>query len=181
MKGLALLVLYIAFMSIACADSSFGMCNFGKQTVSEVVCDGPALLKGTTVSGDVKVAGAMRASNVTMRALKIAGSTELDNATVNGTVDVTGKFQANGVDFKQALNLTTDQVLLDNSTVQGSVTITSSSTKPYLKLQCNSTVTGSVTFNGMAGVAQVTEDSIIQGKIINGTMEFVQKQCPNKQ
>lgn len=168
---------FIFMISAAHAYTGFGICNFGKETVSAVVCYGPAVLKDTTVTGDVKVAGPLRAANVTMGAMSITGTADIQDSTVGGLADVIGSLNANRVTFKKSLTVTSNSVVLSHTTVNGEVTISSKSSKPYLKMQCGSTITGALTFDGAEGVVQITDDSIIQGKIINGTIEFVKKSC----
>jgi len=159
------------------AYTGFGICNYGKEIVPAVICYGPAVLKGTTVVGGMKVAGPLKAINVMSGPIAVTGSADLQNSKIKGPATITGSLKATGVSFQQGLVITTDDILLTHSTVIGSVTVNSQTKKPYLKMECGSTISGSVTFGGMAGVIQITDDSIVQGKVINGSMEFVKKKC----
>ena len=171
----AIIAMLIA--STASAYTGFGICNFGKENVSSIICYGPAVLKETTVSGDVKVTGPFKAFHVTMGAMDITGAAEIENSTVKGTTAVRGYLAATKVDFQHGLTVTGNNVVLIGSTVEGPITITAQPDKPYLKIQCGSNVVGDVTFVGSAGVIQITDDSGLKGKIKNGQMEFVKQTC----
>jgi hypothetical protein len=179
MKGLLSCSAMIAVLMTAEASAytGFGICNFGKETVSSVICYGPAVLKDTIVSGDVKVTGPLKAFNVTIGSMDITGTADIQNSTVKGPTIVTGYLTATKVDFQKGLTVTGNEVLLSGSTVKGPITITSQPDKPYLKVQCGASITGDVTFVGTEGVIQITDDSGLAGKIKNGQMEFVKKSC----
>lgn len=159
------------------AYTGFGICNFGKEKVDNVVCYGPTVLKETQITGDVKVAGPLRASNVTMSGLDIKGMVKLQHSMVKGNADIAGYLEANDVTFEQGIHAMTREIMLNNSLVKGPVVIESKDEKPYLKMQCGTRITNTVTFVGQPGIIQITDDSIVQGKIANGTMEFVKVKC----
>lgn len=163
-------------ISTANAYTGFGICNFGDETVSAVICEGPSVLKGTTVLGDLRVTGPLTAEKVSAQSLTITGSVDVQNSKVTGNVNVTGNFRANGVEFRKGLNLTSDSVLLHKVKVKGSVAIHSSSNTPYLTMECTS-IRGDVTFTGKAGILKITDDSVVQGKVINGSMIFLKSKC----
>lgn len=157
------------------AYKGFDICNFGVETVPAIVCYGPAVLKGTTVAGDLKVTGPLTAEKVTVGALSITGATDLIDTKVTGTVEITGNLTATNVEFSQGLTLTADKVLLHKVKVRGPVNITSSSS-PNLTMECTS-IRGDVTFNGKAGIVQITDDSVVTGKVNNGSMIFLRSKC----
>ena len=163
--------------SAAYAYTGLGVCNYGKEVVPSVICYGTSVMKQTTVNGDIKVTGTLRAEGITVRNMIIQGDVELINSAVTGTVNAAGHFQADQVEFKKGVAVTGDNIILNNTKVNGLVTITSSLSTPYLQVQCGSVVTGSVLFDGKAGVVQITGDSLVQGKIVNGSMEFVKRKC----
>lgn len=153
----------------------FDICNFGVETVPSVVCYGPAVLKGTTVAGDLKVTGPLTAEKVTVGSLNITGATDLIDTTVSGTVQVTGNLTATNVVFSKGLTLNSDKIVLHKVKVRGAVNITSSSS-PNLTMECTS-IRGDVTFNGKAGIVQITDDSVVTGKVNNGSMIFIKSKC----
>jgi hypothetical protein len=167
-------------MNTAYAYKVFGICNYGKGIVANVICYEPTVLVETTVKGDIKIAGSLTAKKIKANAVTVAGSVDLEDSQIGGLVDVTGTFISKGVDFKKGLNITSSSIELINTIVRGSIIITSENAKPYLKLSCQTTVTGSVLFQGKAGVIEVSEDSIVQAKVINGSMEFVKVKCDKK-
>ncbi len=177
MKGLLTGFGILLMTSAAYAYTGLGECNYGKEVVPAVICYGPAVMKQTTVNGDIKVTGTLRAENITVHNMVIQGDVVLLNSAVTGTVNATGHVQADQVEFKKGVAIVGDNIILNNSKVNGLITITSSLNTPYLQLQCGSVVTGSVLFDGKAGVIQITGDSLVQGKIVNGSMEFVKRKC----
>jgi len=178
MKGLlGIAVVAMCVTSSAGAYTGFGVCNFGKQTVSDVICYGPVILKDTTISGDMKVAGSVKAAGVTIGSMTVAGSVTMESSRVNGVVNIVGSLNTNGVEFVKDLMITSSMVTLTNTKLDGSIKITSEQVKPTLVMQCGTVITGNVTFDSKAGLVQMTDDSSVQGKIVNGTQEFLQKKC----
>ena len=167
----------LSVSSIGYANQEFGACNFIKEKVSSVICYGPTILNETIVTGDVKVAGTLKASKVLIGSMTINGSADIQNARVSGLVNVKGYMHASFVNFENDLRITTTKLDFDHTSVKGSVTISSDKIKPYFKIECGSDITGSVTFEGVPGVVQMTDDSAIHGKINNGEIEFVKTKC----
>lgn len=172
-----ILGIFILLLSSAYAYTGFGVCNFGKETVDSVICYGPTVMKQTTVQGNIKVTGSLQAENIAVREVLIEGSAHLLESQVSGAVKVAGPLHADRVEFKKGIAIESNDIILNKTKVNGLVVITSSQKNPYLQLQCGSVITGSVLFDGKAGVVQVTGDSIVQGKVINGSMEFVKRDC----
>ncbi len=178
MKAVICLVITCLFgFTNAYAYTGFDICNFGNEKVDTIICYGPAVLKDTTIAGDVKVAGPLKANNISAGAMHIAGSATVQQSKVLGPADISGPLYAEKVTFEKGLNVSANSVTLHGTRVKGSMVITSQATKPYLKMECGSIITGGVTFDGMEGVIQVTDDSMVQGKIVNGTLEFIRKKC----
>jgi len=174
----ALLCCLLGLMNgYAYAYTGFDICNYGNEKVAVVICYGPAVLKDTTVEGDLKVAGPLKASNISAGAMHVAGSANMLGSKVTGPAEVSGPLYAEKVTFEKDLNVSANTVTLHATMVKGSMVISSQATKPYLKMECGSVISGTVTFDGMEGIVQVTDDSMVQGKIINGTMEFIRKKC----
>lgn len=161
----------------AYAEAGFGICDFGKVTLPSIICNGPGFLKETTVKGDIKITGSVEAHNITASSIIVNGSVTIYDSKVGGVMEVVGNLNSTNVAYKQGLVITGEHVLLNHSTVAGEVNIESSTKKPQLKMICGSIVAGSVTFVGLEGVVQVTGDSRVQGKIMNGTIEFIDDKC----
>lgn len=159
------------------AYTGYSVCNYGKQTVASVNCEGPAVLIDTTVMAGVTVVGPFRATNVSMGTLTITGDTDMDSCKVAGPATITGSLDAKKVSFKKGLEITSDNISLHHTTVKGNLTIHSANTNPTLTMECGSSVSGIVVFDGKAGIIRITDDSIVQGKITNGSMIFTKQSC----
>lgn len=155
------------------ALTGFDVCNYGKLTIPFVNCNGPAILKETKVDGDINVTGSLQADSISVKSILVQGSTQISDSQVKGSVNITGDLSADHVLFSQGIAVTSTSAILNHSKVNGLVTMTSDNKNPYLQVLCGSVVTGSVLFDGKPGVVQVSGDSSVQGKIVNGSMEFV--------
>jgi hypothetical protein len=159
------------------AYTGFGVCNYGNQVVSSVICYKPAVLKQTTINGDIKVTGSLQAFSITVQSMLIEGDVDIEDSRVFGNVSIIGDLFADNVEFKKGIAVTGDSIVLKGTKVNGLVIVTSETETPYLEVQCGSKVKGSVLFNDKAGVIKITDDSIIQGKVVNGSFEFVKAKC----
>jgi cytoskeletal protein CcmA (bactofilin family) len=160
------------------AITGLEVCNYGKEQVSSVVCNGPTIMKQTSVNGDINVTGSLQADMIFVKSVIVKGSTQLSDSQVSGSVNITGDLSADNVTFKQGIAVQSDNIILNRTKVNGLVTITSPDKIPYLQIQCGSEVTGSVLFDGKPGVVQITaDDSVVRGKIINGSTMYVNKKC----
>jgi cytoskeletal protein CcmA (bactofilin family) len=176
-KQYGLLLCLLFLMNHSFAYSGYGICNYGKETVSAIVCYGPTVLKGTTVTGDIKVTGSLQAESISAEGLLIEGSATLSDARINSFVNVAGDFSADHVTFKKGVAITSHTIAFNHSTVGGLVTITSAEKTPYVQVQCSTVINGAILFDGKSGVVQITGDSIVKGKVVNGSMEFVERTC----
>lgn len=170
-------LIVMLFTNVGYAYTGFGICNYGKEVIPEVICYGPTVLKETTVNGNVKVTGPLKAYNVSMSSLDVTGTVEIENSNVVGEAHVTGLLSSTKTKFEKGLAVTGDHVELNHSTINGTLTISSSSEKPLLDMSCDSWVTGSVIFSGSKGVVKITDDSMVKGKLENAEFEFVKKIC----
>lgn len=161
----------------ALAYTGFGVCNYGKETIASVICYGPTVLKQTTVSGNIKVTGSLQAENISVQDIVVEGAVDIKNSQVTGSVNIVGSLMSDHVEYKKGVAVTSDKITLNHSTINGLMTVTSQQNSPYLQVQCSSVITGSVFFDGKAGVVQVTGDSIVKGKVVNGSLEFVKRTC----
>lgn len=178
MRHFLLTSLAVILINPAYAITGFDVCNFGKEQVASVLCNGPTIMKQTTVDGDVKVTGSLQADTITAKSILVQGSTQISNSQISGSVNVTGDFNADHVIFKQGIAIQSDNIIINNTKVNGLVTITSPDKTPNLQIQCGSQISGAVMFDGKPGVVQITaNDSVIKGKIVNGSSVFVEKKC----
>lgn len=178
MKNFLLTSLALILINPAYAVTGFDVCNFGKEQVPAVMCNGPTVMKQTTVAGDIKVTGSLQADMITVQSILVQGSTQISNSQVSGSVNVTGNFNADHVEFKRGIAIQSDNIILNSTKVNGLVTISSPNKTPYLQIQCGSQVTGAVLFDGKPGIVQITaNDSVIKGKIVNGSSQYVEKKC----
>jgi hypothetical protein len=177
MKKIIFSIITLTFLNSAHAYTGFGVCNYGKETVDSVICYGPTVLVQTTVTGNIKVTGSLQAENISVKNLVIEGSVDIKNSEVKGTVNIAGALMSDHVEYKKGVAVTSDKITLNNTRVNGLMTVTSKQNSPYLQVQCNSVITGAVLFDGKAGVVQITGDSLVQGKVVNGSLEFVKRTC----
>lgn len=164
-------------MNAVHAYAGFGVCNHGKETLPSVICDGPTVLKQTQIKGDLKIAGTLQAEGISTTNMNIKGSAQITDAEVRGAVNVIGDLTADNVTFKKGIAVESDKIMLNHTTVNGLVIVTSKNTTPYVQVQCGSDIKGSVMFEGKPGVVQVTQDSVLRGKIVNGSTIFVKRDC----
>lgn len=169
--------LFFLSMSVY-AKSGFGICDFGKVTLPSIVCNGPAFLKETIVKGDIRIAGNMEAHDIQAAAVSVTGSVDINQSKIGGQMEVAGDLEAYRTEFAKSIVVSGVKVVLNRSRVFGEVKINSSVSKPTLKLICGSVIAGTVNFGNLEGVVQVTGDSMVQGKVINGTLEFIKETCP---
>lgn len=165
------------FIQLGHAYEGFGVCNHGKETIPSVVCYSPAVLRQTTVTGGIKVTGSLQAESITARDLTVEGAVSISDSSITGAVNITGTLNADHVVFKQGVAVESDTIALNHSQIGGLLTVTSLTNSPTIQLQCNSVIKGSVLFDGKAGIVQVTNDSSVQGKVVNGSLEFVTRKC----
>lgn len=172
----------VVFSSVAFAYDPYGVCHLSKETVDKVICDGPAVLTDSTVTGDVKVTGSLTATNLAASASMTAGAATLKNVTVKGLVSINGDLYADHSTFNQNVQATANTTTLNECSVKGSVIINvDNEHAPTVHIECGSLVNGDVEFKGKKpGLVQVTDDSFLKGKVINGTMEFVRQTCSRK-
>lgn len=160
------------------ADTQVAVCEYGKGTVAEVICNGPAILKDTQVTGAMKVVGPLTARNISVGDISVSGSVDMQDSDVKGGAIIAGDFQASNVVFNRDMDITSNNTQLSHVKLVGSMTVHSSSKDtPYVLLQCGTIIYGAITFIGTPGVVRVTDDSGVQGKITNGTQEFIHKKC----
>lgn len=164
------------------ANTHSGKCEFGKETVNDIFCYGPAILTDTTVKGHVAIAGPIEANNTIMASMQAIGVANLSNASVKSNVTVAGPLNSKHGTFEGDLMITSDKSVLNDSTVQGSITVKSEENAPVLELICGTKISGGVIFDGKPGIIKKSSDSVISGKVKNGKIEtFLSKQkCEKK-
>lgn len=170
-------LLFLILPTISLGYEGYNICNFGKQTIPAIVCQGPTVMKETKVSGNVNVVGTLNAISVQMGALNVTGRAELYDAEVNGQATVSGELKATNADFKQNLMITGASAILNHVKIKGTVSIYAKEQTPHLSLTCGTIVSQAVEFYGKAGIIEITDDSVIQGKIKNGSMIFIKQKC----
>lgn len=170
---------FITLMMLCMITNSYaeGICNYSKQRVNAVVCFGPAILKDTAVNGNIKVVGPLTAINVQAKSLSVTGSADVQNTDVAGTVDITGYLEATNSHFFSSMHIQADKLLLNHTVIGGDIQMDSAVSKPIITMKCGTAASGTVTFGGMAGTVQVSDDSSFPGKIKNGVMEFIRSKC----
>lgn len=173
----------IFFIGLICAytcvsaNDHFGVCYYGNQTVDHIVCTGPTVVSEVTVKSGMNVSGSLHASKMTAGSLTINGAATISEATIKGMTTMVGELTATRTTFNNNLTITANHARLDKVTVNGTLTLISSDAKPVLVLQCGTLITGSVIFKGTKGWVQMSNDTQVQGKVENATIEFVGKEC----
>jgi cytoskeletal protein CcmA (bactofilin family) len=177
MKNLTVSAAIFMLVNTAFAYTGYNICNYGNQTIDSVICNSPTVMKDTTVRGDIKVTGSLSAKNINAQNVEVEGNTDISDSKIMGNVQIKGSFSANNVQFQKGVAVESESIMLNHSTVNGLMTITSDQNTPYLQMQCSSVISGSVLFSGKAGIVQITGESLIKGKVVNGSMEFVKRSC----
>lgn len=157
--------------SFALAYTGYGVCEFGKETVNNAKCFGPTKLAQTTVKGTVTVAGPLQASDSMMDGVDVKGMARMTGSNVAGNTTIAGVLAADHSKFAGDLLITSGKALFSASLIKGSITMESLHRTPMLELRCGTKVTGDVIFKGMSGVIKKSADSIVSGKVTNGTIE----------
>jgi hypothetical protein len=158
--------------------SSYGSCNYSKQTVADITCYGPATIDGTTVTGTINVFGPLTMKNVTANDVIVKGPLTMNQATVNN-VTVQGTLtminaSANDVTVQGPLNST-------SSTVKGQVSAEGPVEATYSTFeQSIFSASNSVTLSSSQVIGNVTEKSsngqavlkMIGKSVVSGNVEF---------
>lgn len=173
------MILGLFICSTAWAYDPYGVCHLSGNTVDKVICDGPAVLVDANVKGNIKVTGTLTATNVITEGELASGAATLKKVTVKGLALIGGDLNAERSTFNQNLQVTANKTRLNGCSVKGSVVIDMNNEyAPSVKVECGSLIDGDVEFKGKKpGLVQVTDDSFLRGKVINGTMEFVRETC----
>lgn len=85
-------------------------------------------------------------------------------------VKVSGYLNAGHTHVNGNVVITAEKTVFMGSHVNGSITIKSSSKAPEIALQCKTVINGDITFVGQSGMVRKSIDSIINGKVVNGTI-----------
>src|SRR5947207_3072117 len=151
MKSNLILLVSVAVLGVntSYAQDAFSSCSHGKENLASVICYGPAVLKETTVRGNIKVVGPLTARKVIAHSLQVTGTADLQDMQVAEAVEITGYLQAYDSHFYKGLTIQADNALLNHTIVGGDVEMNSSATKPYFRVQCGSSVNGNITFGGV--------------------------------
>lgn len=140
-------------------------CGQGRITNLDVA--GKASLHGTTVTGDTRIAGLLRAYQADLNKLDIAGKVDLINTKVRGSARISGLLTACDSNIDQSLLISSDQTYLAN-TITKSIQIDAGGRDQFLYLANNSLVNGDVTFTTNHGVVVMDSTSKINGHVIGG-------------
>lgn len=171
------LILYVALISLVHAYVGFDVCNYGEEKLDSVLCYGPSVFAGTVINGHVKVAGSLNAKHVKLGTVNIIGTVEINDAVINGDTEITGSLNANKTSFDKNIKLTATYAQFKASTVKGAIIMYSGKNKPIITVVCGTKILGSVTFANESGVVRMSPDSIIEGKLVNGTIETIKFDC----
>jgi hypothetical protein len=177
-KGVKKLLILLGMLTTCVhASTEFENCHYGKEELPAMICYGPADLKGTVIKGGSKVVGSLTATDISVGEMTIAGDAEIKKATINGDIEVIGDLHASETNFKKNITVFSSTAFLNHSKVYGEIKIQSDKVKPYLEIQCGTIVAGDVAFTSLPGIVQIAGDSVVQGKIINGAIEFIDRDC----
>ena len=131
---------------VAHAQVGAGLCNYGNETVANVVCFGPADLEGTRVTGSVMVTGPLTINNASVNNVTVMGLMKSNGTQFKGQTKVYGPVTDSGSNFEQGLFSATNLLTLAGSKVSGNVTEKSSSEGAVLKMTNGAFVSGNVDF-----------------------------------
>ncbi|EKD72299.1 MAG: hypothetical protein ACD_45C00709G0001 [uncultured bacterium] len=145
--------------------------------VASIDVAGVAELYDTIVKNKSSVAGMLTAFQSKLTAVQVAGNAKLTKTSVSGSAKIQGSLTATDSDFANDVVLYSDKLDLVSSTVKGDLIIASKHKNPVVTLTCGSHIEGKVIFTEKAGTVKMTADSVIKGKIINGTTEVIKVSC----
>jgi predicted acyltransferase (DUF342 family) len=143
--------------------SSMGNVIINQVTLGCMSINGTAQLNGTTFTGDLMLTGPLKATGVKFMGMNVTGPVSLENSQVLGNAQIIGPLSALSSVFQQTLTVTSDNVLLSETTTKD-IIIDSSRQTSTLILN-NSTVNGNITFRGSRG-SLTNNKSTIKGKVI---------------
>jgi predicted acyltransferase (DUF342 family) len=158
----ATLISNASFALEQCA-SSMGNVVINHVTLGCMSINGTATLNRTTFKGDLLLTGPLKATGVKFMGLNVTGSVSMENSQVLGNAQIIGPLTAMSSVFQQTLTVTSDNVLLSETTTKD--IIVESSRQPSTLILNNSTVNGNITFRGSHGNL-TNNKSTIKGKII---------------
>jgi hypothetical protein len=187
-------------------DGSFiGSTDLSDVTANELSVMGPLKFSNLTVVGDSDILGSIResqngtfnelsvlgvleAENVTCRMLDVAGSVKVKGLNVNGDTNISGSLEikaASDPEFPnklQNLDVSAEVITLEDTVVNGDITIQPTLKNKALKLFKQGTtqslhlagktiVNGNITFVSGKGKIKQSSLSTVKGQIIGGTIE----------
>lgn len=165
----------------------FGPFSATQATIGSLQAMGPTTLTSSSVQGGVVVEGPFNATDSKLGKLEIMGPSTFNSSTVHGTmdvrgpstfnsstvsgdVDIRGPVTANKSKFAASLRIFSNKTIFHFTTVDGSLSIKSSSETPVLFLQNRSAIAGSVTFEGLPGTVKIDAYSKVTGQVLNGQL-----------
>jgi hypothetical protein len=172
-------------LTVQAQTSSYGNCNYNKQTVADITCYGTATIIDSTVTGTINVFGPLTMTNVTandvivkgpltmtyasVNDIEVKGPLNVNSSTVKGLASVDGPVEATRSTFEKDVFSASNFVMLSSSQVVGKVTEKSSDEKAILKMTDKSIISGNVEFSGQTGQVILDSQSKVMGTVINGT------------
>jgi len=151
----------------------FGPLKATDSQIGSLQVTGPTTLVSSTVQNMAIVEGPLNVVNSKLAVLEVLGPVIFSASSVRGNVDIRGPVSSTKTKFASSLRIASDKITLISTTIDASVTIKGSAESPVLSLQNRSTVAGSVTFEGFAGVVKIDSESKVNGQILNGKLGAV--------
>ena len=142
------------------------ICSEGAQKV--INGSGVVRINSTKVEDKVVVKGRALINNAEIRDLKVYGEAMINHGVINGKSEIAGVLTCQNTSFKQPLEISTDYIRAEKSSFNDIIIKTESPNGIFYMLGKTS-VSGNVVFQGAPGKVVVSTDSVIKGKIINGT------------
>lgn len=82
----------------------------------------------------------------------------------------TSPLTINHAHAKSNMQISSEKTIFSGSQVEGSIIVKTTGKAPEIALQCKTVITGDVTFVGQPGMVRKSIDSVIKGKVNNGTV-----------
>ena len=142
------------------------VCSEGTQKA--ITGSGIVRINSTKVEDKVVVKGRALINNAEIHDLKVYGEAMINRGVVSGKGIIAGVLTCQDTAFKQSLEISTDYLRAEKSSFNDIIVKTDSSNGLVYMLG-KTNVAGNIVFQGAPGKVVVSADSVIKGKIINGT------------
>lgn len=149
---------------------NFGIIRYEKTTMSCLNITGLVTLEGSTITGTTQVDGTLTTYHAHLKDIIGKGKVELNDTIVDGSINLAGVLEADKSTFKNDLTITTNKMILKNSSTKN-IVINADNKKQELLL-IKTIVDGNIIFSGGQGTLYLYEASQVTGKVKGATIQM---------